>query len=122
MPTVKAPGTEKRTTFFPFHSLVESLVAVHGPPCYRADRDNRWDGLLTDTTGGVIVELWGVGNVGKGALRDGVANLDSGGHCDRWCGVGIENWGNGRDAIAGLPRPPMSFKSSLDGHVTLRAS
>lgn len=28
MRTVKAPGTEKITTFFPFHSFVERLTAA----------------------------------------------------------------------------------------------
>jgi hypothetical protein len=27
VPTVKAPGTEKRTTFFPFQSFVDNAVA-----------------------------------------------------------------------------------------------
>jgi hypothetical protein len=27
--TVKAPGTEKRTTFFPFHSFVDNAVAEY---------------------------------------------------------------------------------------------
>lgn len=66
--TVKAPGTEKSTTFFPFHSSVESLMAVSGAGARFSTRIATTQlTVLTDATGGSALKLWRVRDVLEGA-------------------------------------------------------
>lgn len=91
MRTVKAPGTEMSTTFFPFQSSVFRPVAA-GDLSYGNMTPN--SAALTDTAGRlsiivrkrlmigidldtyVIFELWRVSHVLERAGRNGVANFN----------------------------------------------
>lgn len=110
--TVKAPGTEKSTTFFPFHSSVESLMAGReaeepfSTGCATARRV-----VLTDATGGGTLKLGRVGDVLEGAGGDGVADVDRGGHCVWWVcesGIRVELAMSGMIAYRG---PRVGFKA-----------
>ena len=76
--TVNAPGTEKMTTFLPFHASVVSFEAGWGRECKFGEECDGCDQgeILTDTAGGVALELGGVVDGGELASGDGVADLD----------------------------------------------
>lgn len=93
--TVKAPGTEKMTTFLPFHWEVLSLMADHSRQRPGVQLGNA---ALTNTAGKLVLDvsikvtifqlgthlalkLGGVGNIVEGGLGDGVTDFDCGGHC-----------------------------------------
>jgi hypothetical protein len=77
---VNAPGMEKRTTFFPFHSSVENLVGIPQASYIEPKIINVSDVYHNLDTTYVVFELLSVGDVRKGGGGKLVADFDS--HCD----------------------------------------